>query len=127
VRTTFRLEAVVIDTIFRLSAYLAQVSGSATYRNAATAAGNWIKNANKNANGIVLDTIHANDCSRSPDSWLFTYVHSTPCQETASLTPPQIQLGQIRGGPHCFVRRHEGFRPDDGVRNINYLPCREPD
>ncbi|KAI0750302.1 endo-1,6-alpha-mannosidase [Daedaleopsis nitida] len=56
-----------------LSAYLAQQSGSATYQNAATAAGNWIKNANKNAAGLVLDTIHPNDCSRSPADWLFTY------------------------------------------------------
>ncbi|KAI0750298.1 hypothetical protein C8Q80DRAFT_1353554 [Daedaleopsis nitida] len=63
-----------LGTLFMaLSAYLAQQSGSATYQNAATAAGNWIKNANKNAAGLVLDTIHPNDCSRSPADWLFTY------------------------------------------------------
>lgn len=56
-----------------LSAYLAQAKGDSKYTNAAIAASNWIRNANTNANNIVLDTIHAKDCSRSPDNWLFTY------------------------------------------------------
>ena len=58
-----------------LSAYLAQATGgSSGYVNAAIAASNWLRNANTNANDVVLDTIHAKDCSRSPDTWLFTSV-----------------------------------------------------
>ena len=62
------------DRLFlTLSAYLAQATGQSQYTNAAIAAANWIRNANTNANNIVLDTIHARDCSRSAASWLFTY------------------------------------------------------
>lgn len=57
-----------------LSAYLASASGgSATYLNPAIAAATWIKNHNLNSNNIVLDTVNAHDCSKSPDSWTFTY------------------------------------------------------
>lgn len=32
-----------------------------------------MKNHNINSNNIVLDTVDAKDCTRSPASWLFTY------------------------------------------------------
>ncbi|KAF8199040.1 glycosyl hydrolase family 76-domain-containing protein [Pholiota molesta] len=56
-----------------LSAYLAEKTGNSVYTNAAIAAANWIKTQNLNANNIVLDTVSAADCSRSPSTWLFTY------------------------------------------------------
>lgn len=68
------LNSVTAGLFLTLSAYLAQEnSGQSQYVNAAIAASNWIRNANTNANNIILDTIHAKDCSRSPDNWLFTY------------------------------------------------------
>ncbi|KAI0780123.1 glycoside hydrolase family 76 protein [Fomes fomentarius] len=68
------LNSVTTGLFLTLSAYLAKEnSGQSQYVNAAIAASNWIRNANTNANNIILDTIHAKDCSRSPDNWLFTY------------------------------------------------------
>jgi hypothetical protein len=66
-----------------LSAYLAQTTGNDTYTQAATAAGNWIKNANKNSAGIVLDTIDGQSCTRSPDNFIFTCVPLYPQLLTA--------------------------------------------
>jgi hypothetical protein len=59
-----------------MSAYLAQATGDSKYTTAAYAAGNWIKNANKNSAGLVLDTINGQDCTRSDPGWLFTCVSS---------------------------------------------------
>ncbi|KAI0717506.1 glycoside hydrolase family 76 protein [Cerioporus squamosus] len=67
------LNSVTTGLFLTLSAYLAKETGQSQYTNAAIAASNWIRNANTNANNIVLDTIHAKDCSRSAASWLFTY------------------------------------------------------
>jgi hypothetical protein len=61
----------------RLSAYLASASnGSKQYTNAALAAARWLKNANKDVqSNLILDTLSA-DCSRSPASWVFTFVEN---------------------------------------------------
>lgn len=56
-----------------LSAHLAEITGNSTYTNAAIASANWIKNLNLGTNNIVLDTVNANTCARSPSNWLFTY------------------------------------------------------
>jgi predicted alpha-1,6-mannanase (GH76 family) len=56
----------------RLSAFLAEITKDNKYTNAAILSANWIKAHTVN-NGIVLDTVYAHDCSRSPSSWIFTY------------------------------------------------------
>ncbi|KAJ6621510.1 endo-1,6-alpha-mannosidase [Mycena sp. CBHHK59/15] len=56
-----------------LSAFLAEYTGNSTYTNAAILSANWIKAHNINANNLILDTVDAEDCSTSPDTWLFTY------------------------------------------------------
>ncbi|KAF9263891.1 hypothetical protein L218DRAFT_1031611 [Marasmius fiardii PR-910] len=56
-----------------LSAYLAEITGDAKYKNAAILSAQWIKAHNINSGNIVLDTVNGHDCSRSPASWLFTY------------------------------------------------------
>jgi predicted alpha-1,6-mannanase (GH76 family) len=56
-----------------LSAYLAEATGNSAYTNAAIAAATWIQNLNLNSEPVVLDTVDAEDCSRSPSTWLFTY------------------------------------------------------
>jgi hypothetical protein len=62
----------VLIYVFSLSAYLAQEKGDAKFKDAAISAGNWIRTANKRADGLVLDTIHGDDCERSPPNFLFT-------------------------------------------------------
>ncbi|OAX42321.1 endo-1,6-alpha-mannosidase [Rhizopogon vinicolor AM-OR11-026] len=56
-----------------LSAYLASATGNITYNNAAILSANFIKTTNMNSGGLVLDSIDAQDCTRSPSDWLFTY------------------------------------------------------
>lgn len=56
-----------------LSAYLASTTRNSTYTNAAILSANFIKTTNMNSEDLVLDTINAQDCTRSSSSWLFTY------------------------------------------------------
>lgn len=43
------------------------------YTDSAIAAATWIQTLNMNNDGLALDTIQANDCSRSQATELFTY------------------------------------------------------
>ncbi|KII85643.1 hypothetical protein PLICRDRAFT_178686 [Plicaturopsis crispa FD-325 SS-3] len=56
-----------------LSAYLAEVTGDSKYTNAAILSATWIKAHNLNSDYLVLDTVNAQDCSKSPATELFTY------------------------------------------------------
>ncbi|KAI9573886.1 glycoside hydrolase [Boletus coccyginus] len=56
-----------------LSAYLAELTHNSTYTDSAIAAAAWMQSLNINNDGLALDTIYANDCSRSPATELFTY------------------------------------------------------
>ncbi|OJA11364.1 hypothetical protein AZE42_05158 [Rhizopogon vesiculosus] len=56
-----------------LSAYLTSATGNITYNNAAILSANFIKTSNMNSGGLILDSIDAQDCTRSPSDWLFTY------------------------------------------------------
>ncbi|TRM68594.1 glycoside hydrolase family 76 protein [Schizophyllum amplum] len=56
-----------------LSAFLGEATGESRFIDAAIRSANWIKNVNMNSDYLVLDTVHATDCTRSPDNWLFTY------------------------------------------------------
>ncbi|KAJ8592414.1 endo-1,6-alpha-mannosidase [Rhizopogon salebrosus TDB-379] len=56
-----------------LSAYLASATGNITYKNAAILSANFINTTNMNSGDLVLDTVDAQDCTRSSSSWLFTY------------------------------------------------------
>ncbi|KAH7928605.1 Six-hairpin glycosidase, partial [Leucogyrophana mollusca] len=56
-----------------LSAFLASATGNSTYTNAAIASSNWIKTTNMNSDYLALDTVDAQDCTRSPSTELFTY------------------------------------------------------
>ncbi|KAH9939620.1 glycoside hydrolase family 76 protein [Epithele typhae] len=67
------VNSVTTGLFITLSAYLAEVTGDAKYTNAAIASANWIRRLNLNSDPIVLDTVHALDCSRTPTTWLFTY------------------------------------------------------
>jgi len=55
-----------------LSAFLAEITRDEKYKNAAILSADWIK-AHNVKNNVVLDTVYAHDCSRSPSSWIFTY------------------------------------------------------
>ncbi|KAJ3977497.1 endo-1,6-alpha-mannosidase [Lentinula raphanica] len=56
-----------------LSAFLAETTSNATYKNAAILSAQWIQNLQISDSGIVLDGVNAVDCTRTPASWLFTY------------------------------------------------------
>ncbi|KAJ3760171.1 endo-1,6-alpha-mannosidase [Lentinula raphanica] len=56
-----------------LSAFLAETTSNATYKNAAILSAQWIENLQISDSGIVLDGVNAVDCTRTPASWLFTY------------------------------------------------------
>jgi len=56
-----------------LSAFLAEITGDAKYKNAAIAAATWMKSLQISSANLVLDTVNAHDCTRSPSTWLFTY------------------------------------------------------
>ncbi|KAJ3992205.1 endo-1,6-alpha-mannosidase [Lentinula boryana] len=56
-----------------LSAYLAETTSNATYTNAAILSAQWIQNLQINENGIILDGVSGEDCTRTAASWLFTY------------------------------------------------------
>lgn len=55
-----------------MSAFLAEITKDEKYMNAAVLSAGWIK-AHNVKNNVVLDTVSAHDCSRSPSSWIFTY------------------------------------------------------
>ncbi|KAJ3504091.1 hypothetical protein NLJ89_g8119 [Agrocybe chaxingu] len=59
--------------LYSLSTYLWGATKDEKYRTAAIQSARWMESLNINANNIVLDTVHANDCSRSPANWIFTY------------------------------------------------------
>lgn len=67
------INSVTTGLYIALSAYLAEISGDSTYTNAAIVSASWIENLNINSEGLVLDTVNAHDCTRSPSTWLFTY------------------------------------------------------
>ncbi|KAF8906113.1 glycoside hydrolase family 76 protein [Mucidula mucida] len=67
------VNSVTTGLYLTLSAFLGEATGDSKYTNAAIASANWIKNLNINSDGIVLDSVNAHDCSRSPANWLFTY------------------------------------------------------
>ncbi|KAG2341871.1 endo-1,6-alpha-mannosidase [Suillus weaverae] len=56
-----------------LSAHLAATTRNSTYTHAAILSATFIKATNMNSGDLVLDTINAQDCTRSSSSWLFTY------------------------------------------------------
>ena len=64
-----------------LSAYLAETTGDAKYLNAAIASATWMKNLQINSDNIILDTVNAKDCSRTPATWfaLFTLTPTPKC------------------------------------------------
>ncbi|KAF8327335.1 endo-1,6-alpha-mannosidase [Amanita rubescens] len=67
------INSITTGLYMTLSAYLAEYTGEAKYTEAAILSAQWIKNVNLNSKHIALDFINADDCSRSPSSWLFTY------------------------------------------------------
>ncbi|KAF7317604.1 Glycoside hydrolase family 76 protein [Mycena kentingensis (nom. inval.)] len=66
------INSITTGLYMTLSAFLADTTGDAKYRNAAILSANWIKNHQINPNGIILDTVNA-DCTTTPANWLFTY------------------------------------------------------
>ncbi|KAE9396273.1 endo-1,6-alpha-mannosidase [Gymnopus androsaceus JB14] len=56
-----------------LSAFLAETTGNDTYTNASILSAQWIQNLQINPDGIVLDTVDGEACTRSPSTELFTY------------------------------------------------------
>lgn len=68
------MNSITTGLFLTLSAYLAEASGgSKTYLDPAIAAAKWIKTHNINSNNIILDSVNAHDCGRSPADWRFTY------------------------------------------------------
>ncbi|KAG1876389.1 hypothetical protein F4604DRAFT_1924679 [Suillus subluteus] len=55
-----------------LSAYLASTTGNNAYTDAAILSANFIKTTNMSSGDLVLETIDAQDCTRSLSSWLLT-------------------------------------------------------
>ncbi|KAF8160009.1 endo-1,6-alpha-mannosidase [Crassisporium funariophilum] len=56
-----------------LSAYLAETTGQAKYKDAAILSAKWIRAQNINGGNIVLDSVSGANCARSPATWIFTY------------------------------------------------------
>ncbi|KAN0088744.1 Glycoside hydrolase [Tylopilus felleus] len=67
------VNSVTTGLFLTLSAYLAELTHNSTYTDSAIAAATWIQTLNLNSDSLALDTINANDCSRSPATELFTY------------------------------------------------------
>ncbi|KAF8159936.1 endo-1,6-alpha-mannosidase [Crassisporium funariophilum] len=67
------INSITTGLFVTISAFLAEITKDSKYTNAAILSANWIKSHNINANNVVLDTVNGHDCSRSPDTWLFTY------------------------------------------------------
>ncbi|XP_006462232.1 hypothetical protein AGABI2DRAFT_206494 [Agaricus bisporus var. bisporus H97] len=70
---TTPINSITTGLYITTSALLAEITGDRKYTDAAILSAQWIRNHNINSNRIVLDTVDARDCSRSPASWLFTY------------------------------------------------------
>ncbi|RDB23898.1 hypothetical protein Hypma_008896 [Hypsizygus marmoreus] len=66
------INSITTGLYITVSAFLAEITKDARYKNAAILSANWVKAHNLNGN-IVLDSVNAHDCSRSPSTWLFTY------------------------------------------------------
>ncbi|KAF9526516.1 endo-1,6-alpha-mannosidase [Crepidotus variabilis] len=66
------VNSITTGLFITLSAYLAEITGDAKYKNAAILSATWIQNHNI-ANNIVLDSVNAHDCSKSATSFTFTY------------------------------------------------------
>ncbi|KAG9223675.1 hypothetical protein CCMSSC00406_0004984 [Pleurotus cornucopiae] len=67
------VNSVTTGLYLTLSAFLAEITGDQKYTNAAIQSANWMRSLNINSKNLALDTVNAHDCSRSPDSWIFTY------------------------------------------------------
>ncbi|KJA14158.1 hypothetical protein HYPSUDRAFT_220630 [Hypholoma sublateritium FD-334 SS-4] len=67
------VNSITTGLFLTLSAYLAEKTGDPKYTNASILSANWIRAHNLNTDDIVLDTVSASDCSRSPATWIFTY------------------------------------------------------
>ncbi|KAJ7588251.1 endo-1,6-alpha-mannosidase [Mycena floridula] len=67
------INSVTTGLFLTLSAFLAETTGDAKYTNAAVAAANWMESLQINSANLILDTVNAADCSRSPSTWIFTY------------------------------------------------------
>jgi len=67
------VNSVTTGSFLALSAYLAELTHNPMYTDSAIAAAAWMQTLNMNDDGLALDTISANDCSRSPATELFTY------------------------------------------------------
>ncbi|KAG6846667.1 hypothetical protein H0H93_012549, partial [Arthromyces matolae] len=66
------MNSITTGLYMTLSANLAKITKNSKYTDAAIASAEWIQKLNMK-NGIVLDSINAHDCSRSPANWLFPY------------------------------------------------------
>ncbi|GLB43346.1 putative glycoside hydrolase family 76 protein [Lyophyllum shimeji] len=67
------INSITTGLYLTVSAFLAEITQDPKYTNAAIQAAAWIKAHNINSDNIVLDSVNAHDCSRSPATWLFTY------------------------------------------------------
>ncbi|KAE9399367.1 endo-1,6-alpha-mannosidase [Gymnopus androsaceus JB14] len=67
------INSITTGLYMTLSAFLAEATSDDTYTDAATLSAQWIQNLQINSDGIVLDSVDGEDCTRSASSWLFTY------------------------------------------------------
>ncbi|KAJ7595418.1 endo-1,6-alpha-mannosidase [Mycena floridula] len=67
------INSVTTGLFLTLSAFLGEATGDAKYTNAAIAAASWIKRLQISPANIILDSVNAKDCGRSPAGWTFTY------------------------------------------------------
>ncbi|EGN95060.1 hypothetical protein SERLA73DRAFT_187349 [Serpula lacrymans var. lacrymans S7.3] len=67
------VNSVTTGLYMTLSAFLGEATGDSTYTTAAELSATWIQNVNLNSDYLALDTVDAQDCSRSAATELFTY------------------------------------------------------
>ncbi|KAF9525923.1 endo-1,6-alpha-mannosidase [Crepidotus variabilis] len=66
------VNSITTGLFITLSAYLAELTGDAKYKDAAILSATWIQNHNI-ANNLILDSVNAQTCNKSPASFTFTY------------------------------------------------------
>ncbi|KAG7448744.1 endo-1,6-alpha-mannosidase [Guyanagaster necrorhizus] len=67
------MNSITTGLYITLSAFLADITGDSKYTDAAIQSAQWIQALQINDDGILLDSLNGNNCSRSPATWLFTY------------------------------------------------------
>ncbi|KAK7046403.1 glycoside hydrolase family 76 protein [Favolaschia claudopus] len=67
------INSITTGLYLTLSAFLAEYTQDSKYTSAAIQSAEWMRSHQIRSDNLLLDSILATDCSRSPDNWIFTY------------------------------------------------------